>query len=299
MAEQYEAGFRTLKVYSNLESEPYEAILEEADRLGLAITGHTPEGTRGPGVPFDGPFEIPFDDALSQNFVSIEHVESIVWHGLSGRLDESAMRVLAKRIAASQTVVTATLIAQDNLVRVAESDGAYLRRAEVETINPVIRWLEADAYEFWSSQDPAAGEGPRAEFYRRATTILHEEGVTIIAGADAGIFTNIPGSSLTRELELLVEAGLTPYDALAGATALAAQVIGFPDRGQIAPGFAANLVLVDGDPLSNVSLLEQPEAVMVRGVWLDHEDLNKLRLASKQTSVARTARHIAPLFLGW
>jgi imidazolonepropionase-like amidohydrolase len=299
VAEQHEAGYRTLKLYSNLEREPYEAILKEADRLSLSITGHTPEGTRGPGVPFTAPFDISFEDVLDDDFVSIEHVESIVWHGLSGRLDEAAMRALAKRIAASQTVVTATLIAHDNLVRVAESDGAYLQRAGVETINPVIRWLEADTYEFWSAQDPAAREGPRAEFYRRATAILHQEGVTIIAGTDAGVFTNIPGSALTRELELLVEAGLTPYEALAAATALAAPVIGFPDRGQVAPGFAANLVLVDGDPLSDVSVLEQPEGVMVRGVWLDDKDLNELHRASRQASVARTVRHIAGMFRLW
>jgi imidazolonepropionase-like amidohydrolase len=123
--------------------------------------------------------------------------------------------------------------------------------------------------------------------------------VTIIAGTDAGVFTNIPGSALTRELELLVEAGLTPYEALAAATALAAPVIGFPDRGQVAPGFAANLVLVDGDPLSDVSVLEQPEGVMVRGVWLDDKDLNELHRASRQASVARTVRHIAGMFRLW
>lgn len=123
--------------------------------------------------------------------------------------------------------------------------------------------------------------------------------MTIIAGTDAGIFTNIPGSSLMRELELLVEAGLTPYEALAAATALPAPVIGFPDRGRVAPGFAANLVLVDGDPLSDLSVLEQPEGVMVRGVWLNDKDLNELRRASRQTSLARTARRIAPMFLVW
>jgi hypothetical protein len=299
VAKQHQAGYRTLKLYSNLQREPYEVILEEADRLGLAITGHTPEGTRGPGVPFQAPFDISFEEVLDDDFVSIEHVESIVWHGLSGRLDEAAMRALAKRMAASQSVVTATLIAQDNLVRVAESDGGYLQRAGVETINPVIRWLEAGTYEFWSAQDPATREGPRAEFYRRATAILHQEGVTIIAGTDAGIFTNIPGSSLTRELELLVDAGLTPYEALAAATALAAPVVGFPDRGQVAPGFAGNLLLVDGDPLSDIRVLEQPEGVMVRGVWLDDEDLDELRRAARQTSLARTARRIAPMFLGW
>lgn len=286
--EQAAAGYDTLKIYSNLTSEAYGAILEEARTRGLRIMGHTPEGERGDGVPHDRPFEIAFEDVLNDGYVTIEHTESIVWHGLRDRLDEAAMAALAQKIAASGVVVTPTLTAHANLVRVAQSDGAFLRRPGVETINPLLRFLERDTYRFWSAQDPQTREGPRAQFYLVATRLMHEAGVPLIAGSDAGIFTNIPGSELTRELELLVEAGLTPHEALTAATTTAGPPVGLPDRGRIAPGYRANLILLAGDPLADVGAVERPDAVMISGVWLDDEKLAELRRAARRASVVRS-----------
>ncbi len=288
--QQYAAGYRALKTYSNLRPEPYEAILEEAARRGMSVSGHTPEGERGHGVPYDKPFEIAFNDALDRNYQTIEHVESIVWHGLRDQLDEAAMRVLAAEIAASGSAVTPTLIAHDNLVRVARSKGAYLERPGTEAINPLLKKFDAHTYERWTNADPDAREAPRAAFYLVATRLLHEAGAPLVAGTDAGIFTNIPGSAITRELELLVKAGLTPHEALQTATVNAADVLGFQKTGRIAPGYRANLILVDGDPLRDVSLVENPQGVILRGVYLDRAKLDDLQRGAGQTSFLRTAR---------
>lgn len=293
----YDAGYRILKVYSNLRREPYEAILDEAQSLGMAIAGHTPEGTRSAGIPNEQPFEIAFEDALPRGFQTIEHVESIVWHGLRDTLDEEAMRILAKKIAASGTVVTPTLIAHDNLVRVARSDGAYLDRPGVDTINPFLLFMDKGTRDFWSAQDPDRREAPRAEFYLKATRIMHEAGVPLILGTDAGIFTNIPGSSVTRELELYVEAGLTPHDALAAATRSGADALGWEKTGQIAPGYRANLVLLFDDPLKDVSAVEFPIGVMVRGYWLDEAGIEKLQDGARETSFLRSARRAIEMTL--
>jgi imidazolonepropionase-like amidohydrolase len=292
---QAAAGYDTIKLYSNLTPEAYAAILAEARTHRLRIVGHTPEGVRHKGIPHERPFEIAFEDVLDDGYVTIEHTESIVWHGLRDRLDEQAMAALAKRIAASGVVVTPTLTAHANLVHVAESRGAFLKRPGVETINPLLRSIEADTYAFWSRQNPQAREAPRAAFYLVATRLMHEAGVPLIAGSDAGIFTNIPGSELTRELELLVKAGLTPFEALAAATVKAGPPVGLPDRGQIAPGYRANLILVSGDPLTNVSVVENPEAVMIGGIWLDATALADLRKGATQTSIARSALRGLPL----
>lgn len=294
---QYDAGYRILKVYSNLRHEPYEAILEEAQRLGMEIAGHTPEGARRPGIPLQEPFEIAFEDALPRGFQTIEHVESIVWHGLRGFLDEEAMQALAEKIAASGTPVTPTLIAHDNLVRVAASHGAYLDRPGVDTINPFLLFMDKGTRDYWSAQDPQTREAPRAAFYLTATRLMHEAGVPLILGTDAGIFTNIPGSSVARELELFVEAGLTPHDALAAATRAGADVLGWENTGQIAPGYRANLVLLSEDPLSNVSAIEAPEGVMVRGYWLDKAGLERLKAGARDTSFLRSARRAIEMVL--
>jgi imidazolonepropionase-like amidohydrolase len=151
--------------------------------------------------------------------------------------------------------------------------------------------------EYWSGQDPATREEPRALFYLTATRLLNEAGVPLIAGTDAGIFTNIPGSSMTRELELFVKAGLTPHEALASATRVSAETLGFEKTGMVRPGYRANLVLLSGDPLGNISALETPDAVMVSGQWLNEADLMELHEGARQTSFLRSFRRAAAMLL--
>lgn len=81
---------------------------------------------------------------------------------------------------------------------------------------------------------------------------LHEAGVDILAGTDAGNPGTAHGASMHGELELLVRAGLTPIEALAAATSVPARRFQLADRGRIAPGARADLLLVDGDPTRDI-----------------------------------------------
>jgi len=97
---------------------------------------------------------------------------------------------------------------------------------------------------------------------------LHAAGMPILVGTDANAVATGPasppfGDSLHRELELLVAAGLTPAEALDGATSLAAQHFGLEDRGSIAPGLRADLLLLDADPLADITATRS-----IRGVWV-------------------------------
>lgn len=295
---QQAQGFEHLKLYSNLTEDAYRGVLEEAHARGMTVSGHTPEGVRAPGIPLERDFQIPYVSVLDEGFLTIEHTESIVWHGLRDRLNAERMDALARQMAAAGVVVTPTLIAHDNLVRVAETDGAYLQREGVAAMNPLYVKLDAGVYDYWSRQDPAFREEARRQFYRLATGLMHEAGVTLIAGTDAGIFTNLPGRSMTRELELLVLSGLTPYEALQAATVTPARVFDLDDRGVIAPGLRADLILVPGDPLSDISSLEHPTAVMANGVWLDGEDLERLEETSHQGSLPRSVLNVLPVLVG-
>lgn len=82
---------------------------------------------------------------------------------------------------------------------------------------------------------------------------LHAAGVDVLAGSDAPNSGTAHGASVHHELELLVRAGLTPAQALAAATSSPAKRFGIADRGRIAPGMRADLVLVDGDPLADIA----------------------------------------------
>ncbi|MVU81391.1 amidohydrolase family protein [Nocardia sp. ET3-3] len=96
---------------------------------------------------------------------------------------------------------------------------------------------------------------------------LHAAGIPILAGTDANASTGVPcnpafGDSLHHELELLVQSGLTPAEALNAATILPAKYFGLTDRGSIEPGLRADLVLLDGDPLADITATRS-----IRQVW--------------------------------
>jgi len=101
---------------------------------------------------------------------------------------------------------------------------------------------------------------------------LHERGVTLLAGSDAGTLGVAHGATLHDELRLLVEAGLTPSDALAAATSNPARVFTLPDRGRIIVGALADLVLVNGDPTTDIAATRN-----IAGVWRGGQQATRAR----------------------
>jgi imidazolonepropionase-like amidohydrolase len=99
--------------------------------------------------------------------------------------------------------------------------------------------------------------------------LLRAANVPILAGTDAGNPGTAHGAALHRELELLVEAGLTPAAALAAATAVPAKVFRLADRGRLAPGLRADLLLVNGDPTTDITVTRDIAGVWKGGVALD------------------------------
>lgn len=289
---QHAAGFRHVKLYSNLSREAYEAIREEAHLLGMSIMGHSPEGVRKPGLPHTEPFDIAFQGLLGDGFVTFEHMETIVWHGLRDRHDEAAARQLAEEVAAAGAVVDPTLLAFYNLVRVAETGGAYLSRPGVETLNPLLVAQEQPDYERWSGE-AAAPARAAFDFYKRAVRIFADAGVLLVAGSDAGIFTNPPGQSLVDELRLLVDAGLSPFQALRAATHNAAVALGEPDQaGRIAAGFRADLLLLASNPLAEIEAVGRPDAVIAQGRLFEQAELASLLEAARHQDIERTRRNV-------
>jgi imidazolonepropionase-like amidohydrolase len=102
---------------------------------------------------------------------------------------------------------------------------------------------------------------------RESVTMLHQAGVTILAGTDANTTPRTPaqiahGKAMHEELALLVEAGLSPIEALRAATSVAAHYFGLTDRGVIEVGRRADLLLVEGDPTIDIKATRN-----IRRVW--------------------------------
>jgi hypothetical protein len=152
---------------------------------------------------------------------------------------------------------------------------------------PGMMYLSALARKQWGIDD---GSAKRQSFIRRLLSPhllwfqlqivrhLFDAGVPLIAGTDAFGFPGIaPGISLQKELEILREAGLPPYDVLRTVTVNPAALLGKSQEfGQVVSRQRADLLLVDGNPLQDLSVLRKPEGVMIRGRWLSASDLQKM-----------------------
>jgi imidazolonepropionase-like amidohydrolase len=277
---QHAAGYRDLKVYSNLSREGLAAVLDEAAALGMSVSGHPVEGTEADPVDIG--------ETINAGFATIEHVESIVWAGLGDETDPVRAAALAQRFAGAGATVSPTLIVHQNLAAITEHGEAHLTRPGMETFNPVMFGFERESYEFWAGFESDNRTMMQA-FYVEMTGLLREAGVELVVGTDAGVMVTPHGVSVSEEIELLVEAGLTPIEALQAATINPARALGMDGViGQISVGARADLILLSADPRADLSVLRAPVGVMRDGIWLDDEALADLRVASTEPSYLRT-----------
>jgi imidazolonepropionase-like amidohydrolase len=153
--------------------------------------------------------------------------------------------------------------------------------------DPRLADLPASTLDSWSRQAKGALFSPdnsrRAEVtLRRFMPILaklHGRGVTILAGTDAGSPFDFPGSDTHSELVLLVEAGLSPLEALRTATSNPARFMGLDSLGSVEPGKVADLVLLEADPLADVHNTSRIAGVVQAGRYFNRAALDSIRIA--------------------
>ena len=125
---------------------------------------------------------------------------------------------------------------------------------------------------------------PRFQFESAAASLrmLAERRIPILAGSDASSSGKPSGASMHRELELMVVAGLSPTAALQAATSVPAAVFGLPDRGRIAPGLRADLLLVEGDPTTDILATRNLVRIWKNGVQFDRAAYRKALLQEER-----------------
>jgi hypothetical protein len=135
-----------------------------------------------------------------------------------------------------------------------------------ETTNPYMRFKSISIERFWAA----------FRALQKLTKEFHVAGVRLLAGTDAMNPSVVPGFSLHDELRELVAAGLTPYEALKTATANPAEFLkAGAEFGTIAEGRRADLILVDQNPLDDVSFSSRRAGVMIRGQWLPQSEIQR------------------------
>ena len=279
--EQHAAGYDFIKIHPGLDDEEFAAIAAAANELGIPFAGHVP-------------VSVGLKNALASGMASIDHLDGYMaalmppnydasggYGGffdvlLAGDVDADGIPELAAATAAAGTwtVPTETLVEQ----LINEVPASELRnRLEMRYVPAATldRWVQA-------KQRQQQERGFNAEIGDQAIRIrrslireLHDAGAGILLGSDAPQVFNVPGFSLHRELQLMVEAGLTPFEALRAGTVNVARFLGL-QTGVIETGREADLVLLDANPLADISNTGRVHGVMVRGDWYSSADLKAL-----------------------
>jgi hypothetical protein len=231
----------------------------------------------------------PEDAALSRRFAAGELDARGVAERVAASFDPAAAGVAYRALARNGTAVTPTLNGSFITAYLDQDDHAA--DAYLQYIGPGLQATYAWRVERAAQDDAAAVARRHQRFEAQAAVLplLQESGVTILAGTDAGFLNsfNYPGIALHQEMELFVRYGLTPLQALQAATINGARFMR-RDRshGSLAEGKAADLVLLDADPLSDIGAIRRIDTVILRGQVHDRKALDAM-LEDVRSRVAR------------
>ena len=192
------------------------------------------------------------------------------WVPVTWRSSNTGIERLAERVADAGIWVQSTLLPYDAI-------GGPGRAALVD--DPAMIYLQPEIRARWLRIPQRVPRWYRyTDFAKKVTGALNRAGVPLMAGTDAMGYPLItPGTSLHRELQLLVESGLTPYEALRAATVAPASFLGKEEEfGTIEVGKRADLLLLDDNPLDNIGHLRNPIGVLVRGEWSSRGRLQQM-----------------------
>jgi imidazolonepropionase-like amidohydrolase len=257
-------GYDFVKVRDNLSTPVFRAVIAEAKRQGLYVDGHISQG-QGLSV----------FDVLRSGQKAIAHLDNLQLL-ISDKAHDPDKYIQLLR--ACGCFVETTMQVEANAYAQLTDYDRLAARPELKYVNPVVLnafWLKPNNPYLKGGADPKFFHQlyvDEKELFKK----LYDAGVHFVAGTDSLNPMIVGGASLHDELSSLVEAGLTPYQAIKATTAdPAAYVPGFSDTGVLATGRVANAVLTSSNPLKDVNALRSPEAVMINGNWLTKEDLQR------------------------
>lgn len=268
----HEKGYDYLKIADNLPKPIYLKLLEETSKYNIPVVGH-------------GQRKLPLEFSLRMK--SMAHVEEFMYIlTATQKEDVSYLKQIAKEVKTSGIYVSPTLGIFEMISRYADD-----RKLEVLKKSAILKYRPkaytayclSDSTHYRSNTWFTAPESlirldNELQWQKNLTKLLHEAKVPLLAGSDTyGLF--LPGFSLHRELELICDAGLSPYESLKTATVHPARYLNKASvMGTIAEGKQANLVLLRKNPLNDIKNTKTIEGVMIHGKWLSRETLDTMLL---------------------
>ena len=282
--QQRAAGYDFLKIHPGLTRDEFDAMAATADRVGIRFAGHVPEN-------------VGIDRALESGIATIDHLDGYMESllrphdapsgGLSGFfgvfIADQADETKIDDIVAATVEAGTWNVPTDSLFRHATSSATD----PADMVDwPEMQYMPADTVARWQRAKRAVLDDPNydPETAARAVAIrqklileLHRNGAGLLLGSDSPQIFNVPGFAVHHELAYLVDAGLTPFEALQTGTANPARFFGQRDRfGVVKTGADADLILLDANPLDDIRNTRRIHGVMIRGRWLPRSELDQI-----------------------
>ena len=255
-------GFAQIKIYSSVKPAIVKAICDEAHKQGFTVTGHIPNNmTLMQGV-----------DSGMDMVNHIQYVFSVLKKHADRTInfDDSTNKAVFDFIKSHHVVIDPTLgVFELSLRSLNES---------IENIEPNFKTLPQPLQVIFTNtglpEKDYESYGKRVmEIFKVIFKKLYDEGVPLVAGTDMGF----PGYSLDRELEIYVDCGLTPMQAIQLATISPARVMNIEKNyGSIEQGKNADLIIIDGNPLQNIRDIRKVKTVIKDGMIYDPVQLHKI-----------------------
>ncbi|MFI1970160.1 amidohydrolase family protein [Streptomyces cinnamoneus] len=309
-------GADFIKVYSRLTREAYFALADEALRWGVPFAGHCPDAVTVSDASDAGQHSVehlhplllstsskeeeirrrldavrvnPRDPSTMSRVRGWFHAVHDLESAATRSYDPGRAHRLFDRLAANGTYVTPTLVTHHTMERPetlpsSDPEWTYLPRRQTAA------W-PAQLKELTGERTPEESAHLRDVNAHRTRLVgeMRRRGVPVLAGTDTGTSYLVPGFALHHELRRLTEAGLTPAQALQAATVEPSRALGTAtEAGTVEPGKAADLVVLDADPLHDIRNTLRIDSVLTRGRLIDAAERRRLLAEVAEAAAAAT-----------
>lgn len=273
--EQKTAGYDFLKLHPGITKENFAAIVATAKEVNIPFAGHVS-------------FDVGVWRAIDAGYATIDHLDGFVESlvpgienmkeqetGLFGmyianKADESGIPKLMAALEKHHVWVVPTQALAERWFHPAKDPVALGNEPEMKYMSPktLNDWVNSKKNLMQNPNYNAATVNRLIELRKKLILECNLNGVGLLLGSDAPQVFDVPGYSVHHELKYLVDAGLTPYQALRTGTANVGKFLHLENLGIIKTGAVSDLILLNGNPLKDINQTKNIEGVMLGNMWL-------------------------------